>query len=34
MVKSFENAYRHVDIALANQLSEAYQTKILERHLN
>ena len=24
MVKSFENAYRHVDIALANQLSEAY----------
>ena len=24
MVKSFENAYRHVDIALANQLSLAY----------
>ena len=24
MVKSFENAYRHVDIALANQLSIAY----------
>ncbi len=24
MVKSFENAYRHVDIALANQLSVAY----------
>ena len=33
MVKSFENAYRHVDIALANQLSEAYPNENIREAL-